>query len=271
VRLKPDVIFEKGELTKLVKGLCKNVEFPIIVSEHGLETRVDPDVPDHWCFDIPDQVTGQGRLSLTKHSFDDDTVAGDLFVLVRTLPDGSEDWTQRRWYKYEYSKSPNAVVYPLPSSAVCFHGLSVDGFVGAWRGNLITWMDFRGPEHRLNLSRESVVLRPEVIEKMPQEVLSHWENIVKQHLLDRSNAHGGLRWEYLQAMIDEFPLQNTFWDDVEGTIPVYEYGKLSPRSFTQTSLIPKITWIFEGRFHSAFGGSQYNRTPLSTKPAELVD
>lgn len=230
----------QGKLTELVTKWCRRVEFPIFVDDLGTRTCVTAERPEQFVYEIPN-VSREGTKFVVR-SFPSDIpgVEGEFYVFVSVGEDGE------RWNRWSYANDTYPTEHPqaskpaMPSDLICLHGISLteeDYLMFRRRTGISVRLDYRGSKYNPTLSRISRAQDP--AEQYP-EVVDRWNEILLEHLTASSCATAENGWEYKQNLATIFP-QNKFWDELPGTIPVYE-GR-TQRLFSMRDMQKEITLI----------------------------
>jgi hypothetical protein len=202
----------KGELTVYLRALCRKVEFPIIVDDFGDEVVIKAENPNEFTVvaNNPDGI----NLSVKAFDSDLDGIFGELYFLVREMPNG-ESWAYTNWARYTYQdKQPGSVVPNLPQTLVALHGLTVEserlGFHESWSYRV----DYR-KSGEIDLARNMAsehTLMPLLTERMSK--------LVREHAEGSPFACEPEGWKYLQRLMDVYQLA-PLWQDLPGTLRIF--------------------------------------------------
>ena len=263
VLLKPDLDLTNGKLIDLVKTWCRKVEFPVDVDDFGNATVVEAEKAEDWIFEVPD-VTEEGANFVLRHfPMDDEGAEGDLFLLAHRQPDGTEDWTRRRWYTYNYPlKHPQADIRQIPDKLDCFHGINLSsetdfGSSPFETSNIVTRVDWRSATMHPTLSRRS--LHPDFVARRgtPAPLLRRWQEILDEHQETSPLVQGSDGWKYLHRLADVFPLDGDYWNNRPGMIRLFQAGAQNFMSFQELQATPVVTEIIDSRHQSGFGDARW--------------
>ncbi len=207
-----------GELTRVLRGLCLRVEFPISITENGSTTRLVAEGASQFTYDTPD-VTEQGaRLFVRAFPVMCTGIEGELYVFGRVDARG-ESWAAWDWARDRYSREhPEAAPPPFAPSATCLNGLLVNSW-GDRGGAMRARLDYRGPQFHPLLSREGA--RGNRAYRLDPPVVARWEQLLREHLHSTACAQGPQGWRYKQRLVRAFPLPG-FWRVVPECLRILE-------------------------------------------------
>ena len=243
VRLVQGVRIRPGQLKLLVREWCRKVEVPVEVSEPEGTEIVEAERPGAFDFEITDLTTKNCLLTLRHYEIQADGVRGELYVFVRKLANGSEDWTSRRWYQYRYPElRPDATIISIPPNLTCLQGIRVSEQHGL--DSQIARIDIRGGPIKMTLSRDRMFRGDDAaLSAIVAGVIRQWERLVESHLEQSLLPRGSYGWKYANRVADEFPLTDDFWRARKGMIPAYNAGKLVLYSMEEFESLPLITEV----------------------------
>ena len=243
---------EEGGILKLVKHWCKRVEFPIIVEERGVQTKVDAETANDFVGEWP--VIGEDKSVFRTRAFDVAAagIEGSLFVFVQDT-NGEERWDRWNWAQYHYPDShPLASAPKSVESITCFHGVTIGS---SWPGAPIAQrLDIRDDSWRPSLSREGWRHRWE-----DKRVESRWIQIYEEHLRASKCAKGPKGWRYLQKLAGSLNCPG-FWRTVPGSIPFLASGHPNALSLEESIALQQ--------FHTVLSSAQpfIGRGPMEDPP-----
>lgn len=234
---------QQGELTKLVDGWCRRVEFPVIVDDMGMNTTITAERPEQFVYEIPDVTEEGAKLAVRAFPINRPGIEGEFYVFVRINNKG-ESWTDRYWAMNEYPKMhPQAVQPELPESITCIHGIVTEissrlpiGYISPMRIRL----DYRSNDHELPISRNAITRRSNVLDNYDSALVSRLEELLSAHLNNSSCAISQEGWKYKQSLIEYFPLP-TFWAAFPQTIRYFQNGEPYLASLNEIQSMPTFT------------------------------
>ena len=210
--------FSAGQLTQLVSGWCRRVEFPVQVDDLGTQKTITAERKEQFTYEVPDIMHNGARFAVRAFDVKKHGVEGELYVFMRIGEEG-ESWDA--WSDAQYSnpaKDPRASKPEFPKSLRCIHGIAVgEGYGGGPAGERL---DFRGANVPIPaLSREGVrVPRQRDGNRSDSAITSRWVQIMRDHLATSQRAKSPDGWRYKQALAEDFPTPD-FWSSLPGTIP----------------------------------------------------
>lgn len=231
-----------GELTNLIKGWCRRVEFPVIVDDLGKVTTILAEGPEQFMKDSPD-VTEEGAAFVVR-SFpvNRQDIEGEIYVLAHVGSKG-ERWDLLRWAESTYPKThPLASAPAFPGDVTCLHGIVVSEPGRSYKIAFSTRLDYRGDIYGPTLARHSVLHRGGVSVETSAEIESRLEEILKEHLATSTYVRPNESWKYKQRLVGRFPLP-LFWASEPGMIRVFRKGEPDLISLSQAEAIPVFTTI----------------------------
>ena len=233
---------KSGAMTDLVKGWCKRVEFPVVVTELGTEATIVAERSEEFVYEIPIVTETRSRFAVRSFPVNRPGIEGDLYIFS-VFREKGESWADWLWAKHRYPKEhPEAIEPKFPSRLVCINGISVS--TDYWPfGPMVERIDYRREVEHLNLSRQPFWGRPGSGSRDPV-ISSRWEEILKSHLAETPLARGEECWIYKQRLVALFPLPG-FWDEQPEMVRLYQEGikrLMSLNEIKQESLITTIIW-----------------------------
>jgi molecular chaperone HtpG len=237
VRLRDGVSPEA--IREAIAGWCLRLEFPLRLRIGEETTVIEAESADSFVEDVPDLSVEGGRLAVRSFPVDRDGIEGELYLLSRVAPDGSESWADSRWIEEDYlGEHPGAVSPLLPPTAVCAAGIAVSPLFPAHGGTSLR-IDVRKPLPELPMAR---TLGPQPIWELIEGDLigSRWEEVLRDHLDRASLAQGEDGWQYKQRLMGQFA-PGGFWLDEPGTVPVHRRGVRDTLSVAEAGKIEPIS------------------------------
>jgi hypothetical protein len=209
---------EQGKLTEIITNWCRRVEFPIIVSEFGLQTTIEAERPEQFTYEMPDVTEENAILILRSFPVNRPGIEGDLYVLAR-ITNAGESWVHRSWAEKQYPKMhPSAMAPQNPTSIVCLHGIATNSN-GYWSQSMVSRLDYRR-NGDTSLTRETIRMhRQHAQSRIDPEIQSRWEELLKEHLAHSQFVRKEGGWKYKQKLAREFDIPS-FWRSIDGMIPI---------------------------------------------------
>ncbi len=212
---------QAGEVTRLIRGWCRRVEFPILVSELGMEATVTAESASDFVYEIPDVSEEGAKFVVRAYDIQRQGIEGELYVFAH-VDAGGESWAAWHWSQSSYPEtSPQASAPPFPESVRCINGIRLEGglmhydYLGK---PLAARLDFRDGSIAPALSRMQAVQRKTGQEReRDARVSSRWAEILTEHLETTERAKSSDAWAYKQALVGYFPFES-FWAGLPGTI-----------------------------------------------------
>ncbi len=216
--------FEPGELTALVSGWCKRVEFPIRLNDLGVTSVIKREVPGDFEYSIPDITQDGSQFSVVSFPIERKGIDGELYVFVHSTS-GGDSWADWNWARYTYpTLHPEAAAPPFPGNLVCINGISVGSESAGHRGSMAHRLDFRHPAFQQTLTRTDLgPIRRAGRPSIP-EVESRWQEVLSSHLQVSPIASGEESWTYKQRLVERFDLSG-YWEDIPGTVAFVDGGR----------------------------------------------
>jgi len=251
VVLKDDI--KPGQLTDIIRSVCRKVEFPIIVEDLGKITTVESEKIGDFTYELPDLIHEDSKFVVRCFPFGKPPLWGELYVFAYIDKNG-ERWDKWSWSRYSYpNQHPQASTPRFVSDLYCFHGIAVSGGYGDYVSSpMAARVDYRGTAQNIDLSRQRFVSREwsTLGRAVPfREVASRWEEILAEHLSTSPVALSVGGWKYKQRLVSNFPLQS-YWEDVPGTIRVYMESGYTLHSLKTVASFPVIRvimrWPWDG-------------------------
>lgn len=242
VRLRDSVSAE--EIRKAILGWCLRLEFPLRLRIGDETTVIEAESADSFVEDVPDLSVEGGRLALRSFPVDRDGIEGELYLLSRVAPDGSESWAECSWIEKDYlEEHPGAVSPPMPPTAVCAAGIAVSPPIPTRSGTSLR-IDLRKPLPGLPMAR---TLGSQSIWELVQDdlIASRWDEILRDHLDSSPLSQGEDGWRYKQRLMDELGL-GSFWPDEPGMVPVHLRGARETLSILEAGELEPISTTIVG-------------------------
>jgi hypothetical protein len=238
-----DVVLRKpmqhGDLTSLVSGWCRRVEFPVVVDDLGTISRIESERAEQFTYERA-VVHKEGEKSAVRaFPVKGAGIEGEIYIFA--YDDGKgERWDKWGWAKYIYPKEhPGAVTPEFPETIICLHGISALSFD---RGSPGVRLDYRGNTAFPTLSRRSVTPRGAAVGLDDPAVVSRLEEILREHLDSSPHAKGQDAWVYRQDLVQAFK-EATFWESYPDTIQMFVKGQPVLASLLQVLSTPTLTTV----------------------------
>lgn len=222
--LKPEIIEE------FVRGLCRRVEFPIVMQLLGREIRLASEEEPVAPSSERDVSDFERELAVAMFPLQTGNIRGECYVFelrsaVKTL------WNQWSWANYSYKEShPLARIPLLPESSVSENGLDYTDTrfsSGLRQGPVSIRIDYRGPQREISLDRGihgfgNRISIDAIVNTFP-ELREPLERIVAEHLKRNPEANASDGWFYKQQLIEYFPIPE-YWESCSGTLRLWAGG-----------------------------------------------
>lgn len=233
---------ESGRLIRLVEGWCRRVEFPINVTDLGIDSTVVAESSAQFLFDLRDVSDEQSRLVVRSFPVDQPGIEGDFYVFAKVTTQG-EAWDQFTWLTYRYPKThPGASTPNFPGNLDCIHGIAMthpdQDYSGRGYAHRI---DYRGEGFSVSIAREGRSRH-----KPDPAVISRWEEILRDHISSSAHSTSEDGWKYRQRLAGIFDF-DSFWRSLEGMIPLYIDGKRTMFSLEKAERFQTLTIIIDQR------------------------
>jgi molecular chaperone HtpG len=236
---------DPGDLTELVAGWCRRVEFPVEVSDFGDSTQVARETPSDFVYEEPDLTTSGGTMGVRSFDIDRPGIEGEIYVFFRRLDEGKESWADRAWAEYRYSElHPTAARPRVPPTIRCFHGIATSPYPVPEAEPFATRLDYRRPLESVPLSREVMPRRRPG--RRDREVHSRLVELLEQHLSETSLATGADAWRYKQRLMSILDLEGDFWLNQPGTVPAVLDGEEASLSLSDFAGVGTVTVALRG-------------------------
>jgi len=244
---------EPGQLTDIIRSVCRKVEFPIIVEDLGKITTIEGEKISDFTYELPDVIHEDSKFIIRCFPLEQPPLWGELYVFAHVDKNG-ERWDQWSWSRYSYpNQHPQASTPRFVSDLYCFHGIAVPGgYVDYPIAPMATRIDYRGKSQDIDLSRQRFVSREWHVGGRGRtfpEVSSRWEEILTEHLRTSPLALAMDGWKYKQRLVSDFQFQS-YWEDVPGTIRMHMDGQYTLHSLKTVVSFPVIRvimrWPWEG-------------------------
>jgi hypothetical protein len=167
-------------------------------------------------------------------------IAGELYVPFYRYRPGAESWALTRWVEQTYPVAhPGDPLPELPSGAIFLNGLSA-GRVGPFRPLRIR-LDYRRPAPGLGMARSNNRPIMADIEK-DRAIIAALTEILDEHLSQSVLVQGEKGWEYLNQMVEAFPMK-AYWREREGVVPAQRQAGQSLFSVRNLAQRPSLTTL----------------------------
>jgi hypothetical protein len=210
-------------LTGLIKQWCRRVEFPILVTDLYSEERIIAETQDDFCYEIPDVVDQDAKLTVRAFPTNRSGIEGELYVFAKVDSMG-ESWAE--WDNYSRlfpNKFPRATTPKVPDELRAVHGITFrDHAIGYSSSPIAARIDYRREMRELTLSRRSNQSSSSRKE-YDSDILSRWEEILNDHFDTSLRASGEASWLYKQTLSKYFDLP-TYWNCLPGMVRVFANG-----------------------------------------------
>jgi molecular chaperone HtpG len=236
---------QQGVLTEMVSAFCRRVEVLVEVNDLGVETLIEPERAESFCWEKPVPDTDGHLVSVRSYPIQAPGIAGELYVPVYRYRSGAESWALTRWVEQAYPVAhPGDPLPALPSGAIFLNGLGA-GRVGPFRP-LRVRLDYRRPAPGLGMARANNRPIMADTEKDPG-VIAALTEILDEHLSQSVLAQGEKGWEYLNQMVEAFPMKE-YWLERDGVVPAQcEAGQalFSVRDLAQRPTLTTLQYLGE--------------------------
>ena len=209
---------DQGKLTEIITKWCRRVEFPIIVSEFGLQTTIEAERPEQFTYEMPDVTEENAIFILRSFPVNRQGIEGDLYVLAR-ITNAGESWVHRSWAENQYPKMhPSAMAPQNPTSVACLHGIATNIHEN-WSQSMVSRLDYRR-NGDTTLSRETMRMhRHHTQSRIDPDIQNRWEELLTEHLAHSKFVRKEGGWKYKQKLAREFDIPS-FWRSIDGMIPI---------------------------------------------------
>jgi molecular chaperone HtpG len=235
-----------GEITKLIAYWCPRVEFPIRVSDLGVETTLAAESPENFAYEIPDVTEEGAKLAVRYFPIKRSGIEGELYVFALVTSRG-ESWAAWRWASEHYPTShPLAQRPSFPDTLTCFQGVRV-GSSERHRhmyasGPIASRLDYRSDKYDVPLSREQLLANRAHRGKSDPAVESRWEELLDEHLSRTDLAKGPNGWRYKQRLVGSFPFPD-FWRRQPEMLRLWVSGRTCLLSLEEAQRMPVISTV----------------------------
>ncbi len=215
---------KKGQLTEFIKRICVRVEFPLLVSDFGVETQVVSENDDKFVSATPDLISqDDAKFMVRSFPVRSQNVEGEIYLFAYADSKG-ERWDRYRWASRVYvANHPSAQIPEVPETLECLHGIRM-GHGGRWSSDesFSYRIDYRGPNPEVTLSRSE---RRSFVGQLqiPQDVYRELVKILREHILSAPKARDPDRWKYKQSLVRVFPCPD-YWYREPDTIRLIKNG-----------------------------------------------
>jgi molecular chaperone HtpG len=231
-------LMKPNELTDLVSGWCKRVEFPLILNDLGTETTITAERPEMFTYEQPVVTNENAKFAVRAFPVNRPGIEGELYVFA-AIDERGESWGTWGWAKYDYPQQhPLAAEPKFPANLICLHGISINEKQGT--GTTAVRLDYRNNKLNPTLSRSSTKAWASARGFSDPEIESRWAEILKEHLTTSKWGTSEDSWWYKQILAGQLPLPH-FWAEEPGTIRVYKGSTPQLLSLNDLLLINTIT------------------------------
>jgi len=224
-----------GELIELVSGWCKRVEFPVQV--HNLENEITilAERPEDCVYEMPLVTDPEARFVVRAFPVNRPGVEGELYVFAY-IKGEVESWVDWKLAQEYASTHPKANEPEFPSSYVCINGLLAHKFD---RKPLGVRLDYRGVIDHMPLSR---IVPPDWGKWQDNAIISRWQEILEQHLVETLLAQKEGAWIYKLKLAEIFSIPG-YWEKQDGLIRIFQEGQKRLISLVEIQGQPVIATI----------------------------
>jgi molecular chaperone HtpG len=224
---------EPGDLTEVVSDWCRRVEFPVIVDDLGSLTTINSELPEQFAYERPVVTDEESKFVVRAFPTNRPGIDGELYIFA-LIDESGESWAAWPWARYTYPKEhPSASTPPFPGDLVCLHGIAITQDHGWFQSEpMSARLDYRGESYHPSLSREASLHRPVSRQSHDPEIVSRWEEILREHLATSPHASSQDGWKYKQKLVELFPLRS-FWASCPDTLKIYVEGKQTLTSLNE--------------------------------------
>jgi len=212
---------EQGELTDLVTGWCRRVEFPILVDDLGKGSTIRAERPEDFVREEPDIINLGAKFVIRCFPISGAGVEGELYVFAYVGESG-ESWARWQWAKDKYlTAHPQASIPLIPEDSMCLHGIALRP---TWRTHhglpFSIRIDVRRAGYPTTLARHHMgnETRPDDFSPVPPEAAKCIQEVISEHLATTALARSQGAWEYKQRLMGEFPVLGSLWKDTPDTV-----------------------------------------------------
>ena len=230
IKLRLRTPFKPETIEEFVHGLCRRVEFPIVMNLLGREIRVTSEEKPAFASSERDVSDFERELGIAMFPLQTGNIRGECYVFelrspVKTL------WNQWSWANYSYKKShPLARIPSLPESSVSENGLDYADtrFSSNYREDPVSIrIDYRGPQREAPLDRGmhgygNRASTNGIVDSFP-EIRESLERIVADHLGSNPEATTADGWLYKQQLVEYFPIPE-YWETCSETLRLWVEG-----------------------------------------------
>ncbi len=213
------------DVTDLVEGWCRRVEFPVVVSDNATPIELRAETPSEFCYEEPSAIDEGERMGVRSYPVFGEGLDGELYVFYIATTKG-ESWGHYTWAEYTYpSRHPEARPPRLPPNALFFHGMTTSESPYSLHRGVTARIDYRRELSGVSLNRQFFTQMPdERLGLSDPEVHHRLIELVQGHLAETGYARGDSAWSYKQRLIALTGFDD-FWIDVPGTVRAFEDGQ----------------------------------------------
>jgi molecular chaperone HtpG len=224
------------QLTELLTGWCKRLEFPVLVNDLGRCTTIRPERSEIFVAEVPDISTPDSTFAIRSFPVNRPGIEGDLYVFAR-VSKNRESWINYSWAAYTYVPAyPQAEIPVVPPPSICFHGIQIESAPSANAG-FSERVDYRGRQHKPNLSRSGLIGRARTTDPALTE---RWDELIAEHL---SNIDPN-DWYYRQRLLAEVGSLG-FWRSLPRTLRIYKRGEQCLLSMAEAEALPVVATVVD--------------------------
>jgi hypothetical protein len=226
-----------GTLNKFIRHLCRKVEFPIRVVDHGAVHTIMEEGPAQWVCSMPDPESSEATLNLVAIPVKRPGVRGEFYVRARVTSEG-ESWAEGPRFGRYREQYPFAAIPRLPESYLCRHGLARV----VRRADLGYAIDDRRSTRNEVLDRR--IDRGHAPRRQLDELATIWWDELVKHMDSAPFARGPEGWKYLQRLASTFE-ETPGWMELPGMLPFWQNGALTARSVTDALAFEEFVTVFD--------------------------
>lgn len=237
---------EQGELTDLVTGWCRRVEFPIIVDDLGKTSTVRAERPEDFVREEPDVINSGAKFVIRSFPIRGAGVEGELYVFAYVSENG-ESWARWDWAKDKYlTAHPHASIPSLPEDSMCLHGIALPPTWEYHYGSPFSIrLDVRRAGYPTTLARHHLgnETRPGHTFVAFPEVTKCIQEAVSRHLATTPLARPQDAWEYKQRLMGQFEVLRSFWRHIPDTVRFFFNRGVTLKSIAELDERETVTLV----------------------------
>ena len=234
-----------GVLRSYLAGICRKVEFPVIVRDLDQEITIMAESPSEFMYETPVLTEEGSFFEVQSFPIDCNGIEGEIYIFSTVTKEG-ERWDRRSWAVYTYAKSHLlARELVMPSRIICLNGIALSD-LGPSHEAYSFRLDLRKTIPSLPLDRHYYPFIGMIQQDFP-EIISNLERIVIGHLERSPIAKSKDGWKYRNSLAEPFSILSSLWRR-EKMIPIFEAGKSSLVSLDDIASKPILTMIIDPSF-----------------------